>query len=70
MCISWAHCLNNFCREIADEETKHLFAGADDNHDEVLTPEEILDHYDAFVGSEATDYGDHLHNLDKFKDEL
>lgn len=113
-------------REIAGEESAHLFASADDNHgrvdahfcnllkilflllttnllfsDEVLTPEEILEHHDTFVGSEgghnlkltlfcvsiklcgwikpcikpkmfflATDYGDHLHNLEKFKDEL
>jgi len=65
--ISWVLPSNE---EIADEETSHLFAAADDDHDEVLSLEEILEHHDTFVGSEATDYGDHLHNLDRFKDEL
>ena len=32
--------------------------------------EEIITHHDVFVGSEATDYGEHLHNLHKFEDEL
>lgn len=48
----------------------HLFAAADDDNDDLLSFLEILDHHDVFVGSEATDYGDHLHNLDRFDDEL
>lgn len=56
--------------DIADDEVKHLFAGADDDVDEILTFEEILEHHDLFVGSEATDYGEHLENLHKFGDEL
>jgi len=56
--------------DIADEEVNHLFAGADKDNDGNLSFEEILDNHDLFVGSEATDYGDHLHNLDRFADEL
>jgi hypothetical protein len=57
-------------REIAEDEVTHLFAASDDDQDEMLSYDEILEHHDTFVGSEATDFGDHLHNLDKFKDEL
>lgn len=56
--------------EIADEEVDHLFAHSDDDHDNVLSFEEILDHHETFVGSEVTDYGDHLHNIHHFEDEL
>ncbi|XP_050685274.1 calumenin isoform X2 [Leptidea sinapis] len=53
--------------EIAEEEVDHLFASADDDHDDLLSFDEILQHHDVFVGSEATDYG---HELDRFDDEL
>jgi len=56
--------------EIAEEEVNHLFAGADSDADGLLAFQEILDNHDLFVGSEATDYGDHLQNLDRFRDEL
>jgi len=56
--------------EIATDEVEHLFGGADDDMDEHLSFAEILKNHDLFVGSEATDYGDHLHNLHKFQDEL
>lgn len=56
--------------EIADEEVDHLFAAADDDHDALLSLQEIVDHHDVFVGSEATDYGDHLTNIHRFQDEL
>lgn len=56
--------------EIADEEVDHLFAASDDDHDDILSFEEILDHHDVFVGSEATDYGEHLNNIHHFSDEL
>lgn len=59
-----------FYREIAEEEVLHLFTGSDDDHDNKLSFNEILEHYDIFVGSEATDYGDHLHNIHHFEDEL
>lgn len=57
-------------REIAEEEVLHLFAGSDDDHDGHLSFSEVVEHYDIFVGSEATDYGDHLHNIHHFADEL
>ncbi|TRY74789.1 hypothetical protein TCAL_00653 [Tigriopus californicus] len=56
--------------DIAHDEVSHLFAGADDDVDGMLTFDEILTHHDIFVGSEATDYGEHLNNLHKFEDEL
>jgi hypothetical protein len=59
-----------FSSEIADEEVSHLFAASDDDHDDLLTFDEIVDHHEIFVGSEATDYGDHLHNIHIFQDEL
>jgi len=45
----------------AKEEAEHLINDADADHDGVLTEEEILNSYDTFVGSQATDYGRHLH---------
>lgn len=60
----------SYFREIAEEEVDHLFAHSDDDHDNVLTFEEILDHHETFVGSEVTDYGDHLQNIHHFSDEL
>ncbi|XP_042226180.1 reticulocalbin-2-like isoform X2 [Homarus americanus] len=56
--------------DIAEDEVDHLFGAADDDGDDLLSFLEVLDHHDVFVGSEATDYGDHLHNLDRFEDEL
>lgn len=57
-------------REIATEEVDHLFAASDDDHDNRLSFQEILDHHHIFVGSEATDYGDHLKDIERFTDEL
>lgn len=65
--LSWIIPSND---EIAEEEVSHLFVSSDDNEDGVLSFEEILDHHQTFVGSEATDYGDHLHNIHVFQDEL
>lgn len=56
--------------EIATDEVDHLFAAADDDHDNRLSFEEILEHHMVFVGSEATDYGDHLKDIERFQDEL
>ncbi|XP_047507525.1 reticulocalbin-2 isoform X1 [Pieris napi] len=53
--------------EIAEEEVSHLFASSDDDHDELLSFEEILQHHHVFVGSEATDFGN---DIDRFDDEL
>jgi len=55
---------------IAKDEVEHLFASADDDNDDKLAYAEIAKHHEVFVGSEATDYGEHLHNLDRFQDEL
>ncbi|KAJ8960979.1 hypothetical protein NQ318_020283 [Aromia moschata] len=65
--LSWVVPSNE---EIADEEVDHLFGHSDDNHDDILSFQEVLDHHETFVGSEATDYGDHLHNIHHFTDEL
>lgn len=45
----------------AKEEAEHLINEADLDHDQLLTEKEVLDSYDTFVGSQATDYGQHLH---------
>ncbi|XP_072936513.1 reticulocalbin-2 [Epargyreus clarus] len=55
--------------EIADEEVEHLFLSADDDHDGRLAFPEVLHHHHVFVGSEATDYGEHLFD-ERFDDEL
>lgn len=57
-------------RQVAEEEVDHLFVSSDTDHDDRLAYQEIIDNYDTFVGSEATDYGDHLQNIDHFRDEL
>lgn len=31
----------------------------------MLTPDEIVEEHQLFVGSEATNYGDHLEKMDK-----
>lgn len=56
--------------QVAEAEVEHLFASADDDHDDRLSYLEITDKYDIFVGSEATDYGDLLHSVHHFDDEL
>jgi Ca2+-binding EF-hand superfamily protein len=48
----------------ADAEAKHLLHMADDNKDGTLDKAEILGHYDVFVGSQATDYGEALQKHD------
>ncbi|VDN06190.1 unnamed protein product [Thelazia callipaeda] len=48
----------------ADAEAKHLIGIADEDRDGKLSVKEILDHYDTFVGSQATDYGEQLHKHD------
>ncbi|XP_063608872.1 calumenin-A-like [Penaeus indicus] len=50
----------------ADAEAKHLIYEADDNDDKMLTKEEILNKYDVFVGSQATDFGEALVRHDEF----
>uniref|UniRef100_A0A182JPQ0 Reticulocalbin-3 n=1 Tax=Anopheles christyi TaxID=43041 RepID=A0A182JPQ0_9DIPT len=65
--LSWVVPSND---EVASDEVDHLFAASDDDHDDRLSHQEIIDKYDIFVGSEATDYGDHLQNIHHFDDEL
>lgn len=50
----------------SESEAKHLIFEADNDHDEQLTKAEILDKYDAFVGSQATDFGEALARHDEF----
>merc|ERR1712215_343443 len=52
--------------EHAREEAKHLITDADSNKDNKLTKEEILEKYDVFVGSQATEWGDALQRHDEF----
>ncbi|GFN98760.1 calumenin [Plakobranchus ocellatus] len=47
-------------------ETKHLIFEADADKDGRLTKEEILEKYDLFVGSQATDFGEALTKHDEF----
>ncbi|XP_056132268.1 calumenin-A [Lampris incognitus] len=50
----------------AEAEAKHLIYESDTNKDEKLTKEEILNKYDLFVGSQATDFGEALVRHDEF----
>ena len=50
----------------AESEAKHLVYEADNDGDEQLTKEEILDKYDVFIGSKATDFGEALGRHDEF----
>lgn len=58
------------CRESAENEADHLIESSDANKDHKLSLGEIVEHYDIFVGSEATDFGEQLQNFEKFSDEL
>jgi len=50
----------------SESEAKHLVFEADADQDNMLTKEEILDKYDLFVGSQATDFGEALTRHDEF----
>ncbi|XP_037052536.1 calumenin isoform X1 [Bradysia coprophila] len=50
----------------AEAEARHLIYEADSNTDEMLTKDEIMDKYDLFVGSQATDFGEALNRHDEF----
>lgn len=54
----------------AKDEVDHLFETTDEDMDNRLSFEEILAKYETFVGSDATNYGDHLTNIKHFMDEL
>lgn len=50
----------------AQAEARHLLYEADEDKDEKLTKDEILNKYDLFVGSQATDFGEALTRHDEF----
>ncbi|XP_028025995.1 calumenin [Bombyx mandarina] len=50
----------------AEAEARHLVFEADADADEKLTKAEIIDKYDLFVGSQATDFGEALARHDEF----
>lgn len=50
----------------SEAEAKHLIFESDLDEDSMLTKEEILDKYDLFVGSQATDFGEALNRHDEF----
>lgn len=50
----------------ADAEARHLIYEADHDADEQLTKDEVLNRYDLFVGSQATDFGEALARHDEF----
>jgi len=47
-------------------EAKHLIVKADMNGDSLLSKQEVLDQYDMFVGSSATQFGEVLSRHDEF----
>ena len=47
-------------------EAKHLVHESDSDGDKELTKQEILEKYDLFVGSQATDFGEALVRHDEF----
>lgn len=50
----------------AEAEARHLIYEADADADHQLTKDEILNKYDLFVGSQATDFGEALARHDEF----
>ena len=50
----------------SEAEANHLIYEADEDQDGKLTKDEILDKYDLFVGSQATDFGEALARHDEF----
>ena len=48
--------------KVAGEEAAHLMEETDKDKDGQLTKEEVKDRHELWVGSEATDYGDMLHD--------
>merc|ERR1711892_1487395 len=50
----------------SEAEAKHLIFESDQDQDNMLTKEEVLEKYDLFVGSQATDFGEALTRHDEF----
>ncbi|XP_030041859.1 reticulocalbin-2 isoform X2 [Microcaecilia unicolor] len=55
---------------IAQEEVFHLIEEMDKNGDKKLSEAEILENYELFLSSEATDYGRQLHDEHFYHEEL
>ncbi|XP_013789358.1 calumenin-like [Limulus polyphemus] len=49
----------------SETEARHLILESDSNKDQKLTKDEILEKYDLFVGSQATDFGEALMRHDE-----
>ncbi|NWI11959.1 RCN3 protein, partial [Crypturellus soui] len=62
-----AHWLRPPAADPDELEAKHLVHEADSDKDGALSADEILSHWDLFVGSQATSYG---HDLTRPHDEL
>jgi Ca2+-binding EF-hand superfamily protein len=50
----------------SEAEADHLIYEADNDKDRKLSRDEVLDNYDLFVGSQATDFGEYLSRHDEF----
>ena len=50
----------------SEAEAKHLVQESDSDGDGQLTKDEIINKYDLFVGSQATDFGEALNRHDEF----
>lgn len=50
-------------KEVAKQEAIHLIKSADKDNNGNLSIDEIVDAYQTFVGSEATNYGEHLRKI-------
>jgi hypothetical protein len=49
-----------------EAEADHLIYEADSDSDRKLSRDEVLNNYDLFVGSQATDFGEILNTHDEF----
>ena len=47
-------------------EAQHLIRESDTSSDGKLSKDEVLEHYDTFVASQATDFGEILNRHDEF----
>jgi hypothetical protein len=50
----------------SEAEADHLIMEADSDSDKKLTKDEMINNYDLFVGSQATDFGEILTRHDEF----
>jgi Ca2+-binding EF-hand superfamily protein len=50
----------------SEAESRHLIHESDNDGDGKLTKDEVVEKYDLFVGSQATDFGEYLTRHDEF----